>query len=175
MAMRSVSVGVLLVACAVAWPVAVVWPVALEAQQRSDLVVAVGGGGTYYCIITRCGTGGTVVGLVGYGLAPSLMVVASGRWHDCFDCRRFLVAEGSLQLRHRGRRMQPFVAAGVGVSSDPDFMGDKVGLHAAVGTWLWLSPRWGLQAELRGRQVGRGDAMAELSLTVARRFLAGPS
>lgn len=83
------------------------------------------------------------------------------------------MAEGSLQLRHPGRTVQPFVAVGVGLSSDPEFMGDRFGPHAAVGTWLWPCPRWGVQAEVRGRSLGSGHRMGEASVAVARRFASG--
>jgi hypothetical protein len=49
-------------------------------------------------------------------------------------------------------------------------MGDEAGLHAAVGTWYWVSRAWGMRAEVRGRQVGRGDHMGEASVGVAYRF-----
>lgn len=146
-------------------------PAALVAQQPGAAVIGLGAGGTYYCIVSRCDTGATLFGMAGYALTPALSVGATARWHGCPDCDRFLIGEAGAQLRYPGRVLQPFVALGAGLSSDPAFMGDQVGLHAAVGTWIWPTARWGLQLELRGRQVGRGDHMGELSLGIGRRLL----
>ena len=150
-------------------------PVRAAAQESAAAVVGAGVGGTYYCIVSRCDTGTTILGMGGYAPAPFLLVEAAVRWHQCFDCDRFVIVEGGLQLRYPGRRLEPFVAGGVGLSSDPEFMGDQFGLHAAAGTWIRVSPRWGLKTEVRGRQVGGGDLMGEASVAVAYRFLRGPS
>lgn len=144
---------------------------AVGAQEAGEMVASVGTGGTYYCIVSRCDTGTTFLGTAGYGVRPSLMVLGSVRWHECFDCDRFVIAEGSLQLRHSGEKVEPFVAIGAGLSTDPDFMGNRFGPHAAVGAWLWPSEAGGVRSELRGRRLGKGNGMAELSVAVARRFL----
>lgn len=148
-------------------------PPQARAQQADGAVVGGGGGVTYYCIVSRCNTGATLVGLVGYAPRPFLVIAGTGRWHACFDCDRFVMVEASLQLRHPGRTVQPFLGVGAGLSSDPEFMGDRFGPHVALGAWLWPSPRWGLQAEVRGRSLGSGDRMGEASLAVARRLTSG--
>lgn len=145
-------------------------PSAALGQRPSSAVVGLSAGGTYYCIVSRCDTGTTLGLLAGYDVTRVLSVGATARWHACADCDRFLIGEGGVQLRYPGRVFAPFVAVGAGLSSDPEFMGDEFGLHAAVGTRFWATPGWGLQLELRGRQVGRGDHMGELSLGVTRRF-----
>ena len=98
---------------------ALAFPPVVGAQGLTDLVVGGGIGGTYYCIVTRCDTGATLVATVGYGPAPFLLTSVGVRRHDCFDCDRFVIAEGSVQLRRPGGTLQPFLAAGAGVSSDP--------------------------------------------------------
>lgn len=58
-----------------------------RAQQADGAVVGGGGGGvTYYCIVSRCNTGATLLGVVGYAPRPFLAVMGTGRWHECFDC-----------------------------------------------------------------------------------------
>ena len=54
--------------------------------------------------------------------------------------------------------------------SDPEFMGDHVSPHVAVGTWIWPTRSFGLQLEVRGRRVSRGDALGEVSVVFARRI-----
>lgn len=110
------------------------------------------------------------MGVAGYAPARSLLIHASVRTHHCFDCDRFLMAEGGLQLRHAGRSLVPFVAAGAGWISDPEFMGDHVSPHVAVGAWIWPTRSFGLQLEVRGRRVSRGDALGEVSVVLARRI-----
>lgn len=161
--MRRVSPAALLAA------VCLLYPTTLEAQEGGDIVIAAGGGVTWYCIVSRCDDGTAAVGLVGYALRPSLLATASGRWHDCFDCDRFLIAEIGLQLRDPAGAWRPFVGGGIGLASDPEFFGDRFGVHAGVGTWLWLSPSWGLVGEVRGRTVGSGDGMADVTLGLAWR------
>lgn len=151
--------------------VGVLFAGACQGQEAGEVVAAVGGGMTLYSIDTRFDDGTVLRGSVGYSLLPYLMVEGGGRWHRCFDCDRFLVAEAGVQLRHPGPRWSPFVAVGGGRSSDPGFMGPEWGLYAAVGSWLWSSGGWGLQLEARGRQVGQDDYMGEFSVGAARRFL----
>lgn len=146
-------------------------PGAVRAQETGEIVVSMGGGMTLYSIDTRFDDGTVLRGSVGYSPLPYLMVEGGGRWHRCFDCDRFLVGEAGVQLRYPGPRWSPFVSVGGGRSSDPGFMGPEWGLHAAVGSWLWLSEEWGLQLEARGRQVGHSNYMGEFSLGGARRFL----
>jgi hypothetical protein len=141
------------------------------AQQSKGIVVGANVGGTYYCIVSRCDTGTTVGVMAGVDATRALAVEAAVRRHYCFDCDRFVIAEAAAVLQYRRRLISPFVAAGASYSSDPDFMGDHVGLLAAAGAWVWPDRRWGMRLELRGRQVGRGDAMGELSLSLVHRFV----
>jgi hypothetical protein len=98
------------------------------------------------------------------------MIEAGLRWLDCFDCGRFRIYEGGLQLRYPGSRAQPFIAAGVHRSSDPEFMGSRTGAYAAVGVWLGSWQRFSLALEARGRALGSGNRMGEATLVVARLF-----
>lgn len=149
--------------------IALLAPAVVDAQDPARLVAGAGVGGTYYCIITRCGTGTTLIGVAAFGPRPLLLVEASVRWHECFDCKQFVIAEATLKLRRQGRVLTPFVGAGAGVSSDPDFMGTKAGVHAAIGTWVWLAQRWGVQMEVRGRAFENWDGVAEASILLAHR------
>ncbi len=144
----------------------------LHAQQTGDWIVSLGAGGTLYSISTRFDDGTVVRGGVGYVLTPALMIEGGLRRHACFDCDRFMIVDAGLQARHRGDRFSPFVSAGVGLSSDPEFMGSGWGAQAAVGSWVRLGGKWDLQLELRGRQVGFSSSnhMGELSVGVAHRF-----
>jgi hypothetical protein len=152
--------------------VAVTWlaPAPATAQDHSELILGLGGGMSYYSISTRADTGTILRGSVSYSPLPFLVVEGGARWHGCVDCHRFAVVEAGVQLLHRGERFSPFAAVGGGRSSDPEFMGTEWGLHSSVGSWVWWTPEWGLQLELRGRQVGSGAYMGELSAGVARRF-----
>lgn len=143
---------------------------AAQAQNGAELAGGIGAGGTYYCIVTRCNTGTTIVAALGYAPTPAVMIEASGRWHGCFDCDRFVIGEGSVQLRRRRGAVRPFIAAGAGIASDPGLMGDRLALHLALGARLRPEEPWGVQLEVRGRRVGRGDAMAEASLMLLRRW-----
>lgn len=152
----------------IAVAIAMLMPAAAEAQEPPELLVGAGVGGTYYCIVTRCNTGTIARASVGYSPIPSVMIEGGARWHHCFDCDRFVIGEGGVQVRYPASTVSPFLSAGGSLSSDPEFMGDEWGLYAAVGSWVWLSRSWGLQLELKGRQVG-SDHMGELSLLAARR------
>jgi hypothetical protein len=145
-------------------------PHAAPAQHDAPFVVGVGGGGTVYNIVTRLGSGSSVAAMAGYRISPALLVEGSVRRHMCFDCDRFVIAEGGLQLGYPGRRMGPFVSGGYGVSSDPEFMGTESGFYLGVGSWIWATPAWGVQLELRGRKVGASDAMGDATVILARRF-----
>lgn len=148
-------------------------PVGAQGQDPGDVVVGVASGLTFYCIVSRCDSG--IIGGVnlGYNVSSALMVQAGGRWHDCFDCDRFLIADAGVQLRRAGERLSPFVSAGGGISSDLELMGSKWGAYAALGTWVGLRGEWNAQLELRGRQVG-GDSMGEFTVGVARNLRREP-
>ncbi len=141
-----------------------------HAQDRVRFVTGLTAGGTYYCIVTRCNTGQTVGALAEVQVAPALALELAARRHGCFDCDRFFIADAALVLRYPARIVQPFFAAGVARSSDPEFMGTQLGLMGAAGAWAWFQPAWGAKLELRGRQVGRGDGMGELSVALGYRF-----
>jgi hypothetical protein len=145
-------------------------PGAARAQSGAEVLGGFGLGGTYYCIVSRCDTGTTVTGAFGYAPRPAVLLEASGRWHACFDCGRFVIGEGSVQLRLPRGAVRPFVAAGGGMVSDPDLMGDRLSLLVAAGAHLRPESRWGVQLELRGRRVGRGDAMGVASVVLLRRW-----
>jgi hypothetical protein len=141
------------------------------AQSTRGIVVGAGVGVTYYCIVARCDTGSTIGAMGAFDFSRLVSVEAGVRRHYCFDCDRFMIAEADVLVQYPLPRVSPFLAAGVSYSSDAEFMGDHVGLLAAAGVWIWLRQRWGARVELRGRQVGRGDAMGELSLSVVHRFV----
>lgn len=132
--------------------------------------VAAGAGGTYYCIVSRCDTGSTMGVAAGVQLSPALGIEAGVRRHFCFDCDRFVIGDASLVLQYPRAVVSPYVAAGVSLSSDPEFMGDEIGAAAAAGAWLWSGRRWGGRLELRGRRVPGSDGVAELSASIAHRF-----
>ncbi len=141
-----------------------------HAQSPVRLVAGLSGGGTYYCIASRCNTGSTVGVLAEVEATPALALELGVRRHFCFDCDRFTLADAALVLRYPARTIQPFVAAGASRSSDPGFMGTQVGPLGAAGAWAWFNRSWGAKLELRGRRVGRGDAMGELSFALGHRF-----
>jgi hypothetical protein len=147
-------------------------PPGLVAQDPPEFIAGLGGGMSLYGISTRFDDGTILRGSLGYSPIPWLVLEAGARWHGCFDCDRFSILEGGVQFRRPGSRFSPFVSAGGGRSSDPEFMGSEWGFHVAAGSWLWLSDDWGLQVEARGRQVGPGDHMGEFTAGVARRFRA---
>lgn len=142
---------------------------AAQAQQTRPLELGAGGGGTYYCIVSRCNTGTTLGATATLRLTPAIGLDATVRRHFCFDCDRYLLGEAGVLLRVPGRALSPFAAAGASLSSDPEFFGDELGVFAGVGAWLWRG-EWGGRIELRGRRVRRGDALGELSLSIARAF-----
>jgi hypothetical protein len=145
-----------------------------SAAAQSEFLVSAGGGGTYYCLIPRCNTGLMLSSGIAYAPLPMLSFGLEGRWHRCFDCKRFFLAEASVQLRSRGRTFAPFVAGGGGLASDPDFIGERGSAHLAVGMWLRPGNDWALQLEVRGRRIEGGDGMGEASVSLARR-IRGPS
>jgi hypothetical protein len=140
-------------------------------QDARGIVVGAGVGATYYCIVSRCDSGGTIGVMGAFDASRVLSVEAGVRRHYCFDCDRFMIAEADVLVQYPRQRVSPFLAAGLSYSSDAEFMGDHVGLLAAAGAWIRLRQRWGARLELRGRQVGRGDAMGELSLSMTHRFV----
>jgi len=141
-----------------------------HAQNPVRISAGVSGGATYYCIVSRCDTGSTVGVFADVEIAPILAFEIAGRRQFCFDCDRFIIGDAGLVLRYPARRIRPFISAGVSRTSDPEFMGTHTGLSGATGAWGWFNERWGTRIELRGRQVGRGDAIGELSLSLAHRF-----
>jgi hypothetical protein len=141
------------------------------AAQDVAASVGIGAGGTYYCIVSRCGTGRTLGFNASINATHMLAIEAAVRKHYCFDCGRFVIGESMLLLQYPKHTVQPFVGAGISFSSDPELMGDELGLAGAVGASAQPWQHWGVRLELRGRQVGKGDAMGELSVFVSRHFV----
>lgn len=112
------------------------------AQEPGDWTVRLGARGTLYGIETRLDSGTILQGGVGYMLAPILMIEGELRRQSCFDCDHFMVVDAGLRLRRRGDRVSPFDSGGAGLSSDPGFMGKKVG-SGRGRTWERLDPRSG--------------------------------
>jgi hypothetical protein len=152
--------------------VAAAIPPAASGQDAAAFVVGGGVGGTYYCITTRCNQGTVLAGIAAIGVGRFVQLEAGVRRHFCFDCDRFMIGEGTVLVRLPDRTLSPFAGAGFGVSSDPEFMGSRWGVNAAAGTWIWPLPRWGLQLSIRGRSVGRGEAIGEAAVIVGHRFRA---
>ena len=152
---------------------ALVAPATAAAQQSGDFMATAGVGGTYYCIVTRCNTGMTVGAHVAYGLLQPVALEARAGRHLCFDCDRYFLVEGGAQLRLPRGRVQPFLAAGASLHSDPEFFGDAVGPYAGVGVWLHPTAGLALRAEVRGHQLNRGSRLGELSVAVGHRFGGG--
>jgi hypothetical protein len=143
-----------------------------SAQERAPIVVGAGVGGTYYCIVSRCDTGVTAGGIAGVDVHRHVHVEAGVRRHFCFDCDRYWMAEASALLTYPLRGAVPFVGAGYGVHSDPEFFETtRWAPHVAAGAWLDLTRDWGLQLALRGRQLATGDRLGEASLMATRRLL----
>jgi hypothetical protein len=148
-------------------------PATVAAQQSGDFTATASVGGTYYCIVSRCDTGVTMGAHVAYGLLQTVALEARGSRHLCFDCDRYFLVEGGAQLRLPGGRVQPFLAAGASLHSDPEFFGDATGPYAGVGVWLHPMAGLTLRAELRGHQLDRGSRLGELSVAAGHRFGGG--
>jgi hypothetical protein len=144
-------------------------PSPATAQESGEFVLGGGVGGSYYCIITRCDTGTLLRLTAGYSPRAPLMIEAGFQSLGCFDCDRFRIFEGGLQLRYPGSAVQPFVAAGIHRSSDPGFMGSRTGPYVGVGAWVGSWSRFVVALEVRGRDFGSGDRMGEATVVVARR------
>jgi hypothetical protein len=139
-----------------------------SAQESRGLAVGVGVGPSFYCIVTRCDEGTVVRALAEYGLTSTLLLEADAGWHRCFDCSRFLLLDAGVQARRPRGALRPFLSGGVGVVSDAELMGTRLGAYGAVGAWFGAWERVALQLQLRGRLLGSGDHMSELTLAVAR-------
>jgi hypothetical protein len=146
----------------------------MESPWRAE----VGAGWSYYSLVSRADAG-TVISAVGsYSPTTLLRVEAGVRTMRCADCFRFVIAEGGVQLRLPVGDWAPFVAGGIGVTSDPDFVGTREHLYVGVGTAREPRDRpWGIRLELRGRQLDPGNRMVEVSLglTIGRRGKESPS
>jgi hypothetical protein len=128
------------------------------------------GGGSFYCIVTRCNTGLLAGTTIGRQTTPNLSLELSARWHRCFDCHRFLIADAGLRLHRARHRIDPFVVLGGGVASDPEFFGTQFSPWIAAGTALHLQPRWSLQVEARGRRIRTGSSMGEFTAGLTHRL-----
>jgi hypothetical protein len=178
---RACSCGLrLLRAAAVSVAVAASLPLAAGAQagegevdqhQGSRWQVGVGGGWSYYSLVSRGNAGTTIFALGSYTPTPRVRVEGALRGMRCADCTRFLMAEGGVQLRLPLGEWAPFLAGGVGVTSDPDFVGTREHVFAAVGMAREPAERpWGLQLEVRGRQLDPGNRMVEVALGLTLRL-----
>jgi hypothetical protein len=123
--MRLVIVLVTVVASSFGGPLPASAQPAQSEGSAQSLVVGVGGGGTIYSIATRLGSGSTVTAMAGYRLSPALLVEGAVRRHQCFDCDRFLIAEGGLQVGYPGRTVSPFVSGGYGDQFGSRVHGDR--------------------------------------------------
>jgi hypothetical protein len=141
-------------------------------QARGDRVGSIAAGGTLYAADTRFDDGIIVRGSVGYALTPAWMLEAGVGRHACFDCDRFWILDAGVQWQRPGERFRPYVSIGGGRASDPGFVGVEWGPYASAGSRIALDGLWGVQAELRVRQLGlavRGaDGMGELTVGVTR-------
>jgi hypothetical protein len=152
---------------------ALVAPATATAQQAGDFTATAGVGGTYYCIVSRCDEGMTLGAHAAYGLLHTVVLEARAGRHLCFDCDRYYLVEAGAQLRLPRGPVQPFLAAGASLHSDPEFFGDATGPYAGVGVWLHPMAGLTIRAELRGHQLDRGSRLGELSVAVGHRFGGG--
>ena len=143
---------------------------ASDASATAAFTTGLSAGGTYYCIVSRCGTGATIGISAGFDLTRVFAVTASAGKHFCSDCDRFFLGDAALQARMPGRTLEPFVSGGLSLASDPGLMGREIGLFGAAGTAVRLSPDWGARVQVSGRSVGRGDAMGEISIGAQRKL-----
>jgi hypothetical protein len=149
-------------------------PAVAGAQQGGGLTAAAGAGGTFYCVVTRCNTGLTAGGGLAWEVLPVLAFEAGARRQFCFDCDRYIIADGGAQLRLPGRVVQPFLAGGASFHSDPEFIGENmIGPYAGAGLWVFPRGGWGARVELRGHRLDPGDHVGELSVAIARRAAGG--
>jgi hypothetical protein len=136
--------------------------------EGSPWSISAVGGGSYYCIVSRCDTGLVAGGALGFRLTSNATAELGARWHHCFDCERFVIGEAGVRLHHGMARLSPFLALGGGVTADPDFFGVEWGPWAAAGSQIHLRQGWSLQLEARGRRIRKGSAMGELTLGLVR-------
>jgi hypothetical protein len=170
----------LLTAAGTAVAVAVSMPLAGGAQagegegaesEVSPWRVGVGAGWSYYSLVSRADAGTVASAHASYTPTPRVRAEAGVRWMGCADCSRFVMAEGGVHLRLPLGDWAPYLAGGGGVSSDPDFMGTQGHLFAGVGTVREPQDRpWGLQFDVRGRQMDPGNRMVEVALGVTIRI-----
>jgi hypothetical protein len=106
-----------------------------------------------------------------YTPTPRVRLEGGLRTMQCPDCTRFVVAEGGIHLRLPLGRWAPFLSGGVGVTSDPDFVGTGEHVFAGVGVVREPEDRpWGIQFEVRGRQLDPGNRMVEVGLGLTVRI-----
>lgn len=139
-------------------------------ETESPWRVGVGVGWSYYSLASRADAGTVISATGSYTAWPILRVEASVRTLRCADCFTFVMAEGGLQVRLPLGDWAPFVAGGLGVTSDPEFVGTRAHLFTGVGAALEPGARpVGLELEIRGRQLDAGNRMVEVSLGVTLR------
>jgi hypothetical protein len=134
-------------------------------DESSPWRVGVGAGWSYYSLVSRADAGTTLSALGSYTPTPWFRVEAGVRGMRCADCSRFVIAEGGVQLRLPLGEWAPYLAGGLGMSSDPDFVGTRE--HVFVGVGAVREPQdrpWGLQLDVRGRQLDPGNRLVEVGL-----------
>ena len=78
-----------------------------SAQGSAAIVAGLGGGGTYYCIVSRCGTGGLFRATVGIEATRTLVLEAGLHRHICTDCGQFLIGDVVLLVQYAGSFASP--------------------------------------------------------------------
>lgn len=166
--MRGMLSAVLAVAVTIAFPLTGTAQTGVGEAARDESSpwrVGVGAGWTYYSLVSRADAGTMISALGSYTPTPRVRVEAGLRTMRCADCSRFIIAEGGVQLRLPLDDWAPYLAGGVGVSSDPDFVGTREHFFAGVGAVHEPRDRpWGLQFDVRGRQLDQGNRMVEVGL-----------
>jgi hypothetical protein len=140
-------------------------------DEGSAWRVGVGAGWTYYSLVSRADAGTMISAHGSYTPTPRIRVEAGVRTMRCADCSRFVVGEGGVQLRLPLGDWAPYLSGGAGVSSDPDFVATRDHFFAGIG--VVREPRdrlWGLQFDVRGRQLDRGNRMVEVGLGLTIRI-----
>jgi hypothetical protein len=134
-------------------------------DEGSPWRVGVGAGWTYYSLVSRADAGTMISAQGSYTPTPRIRVESRVGTMRCADCSRFVMGEGGVQLRLLLGDWAPYLVGGAGVISDPDFVGTREHFFAGVGTVHEPQDRpWGLQFDVRGRQLDRGNRMVEVGL-----------
>lgn len=134
-------------------------------ESASPWRVGIGAGWSYYSLVSRSDEGTTLFALGSFTPSPHIRVEATVRRMGCFDCERFVMAEAGVHFRLPMGAWAPYLSGGGGVTSDPDFVGTRGHAFAGVGTaWEQEEGPWGVQFEVRGRQLDPGSRLVEVTL-----------